>query len=150
MGGKVTCVPNLDSKPLPNKGTGRSGMYKNSCVTWCPPSDIFRVGLSHNSCVYHHLRLSGLWMHRPVKSTALHSLSWNSEGDSLPLESLRRVLPYSWVLGAPLLRPCEIAARCLSRRPLPCSGSQPQLGLSPGAAGSPTAAGWQGPQVPFL
>ena len=29
-GGKVTCAPNLDSKSLPNKGTGHSGMCKNS------------------------------------------------------------------------------------------------------------------------
>ena len=35
--GKIICVPNLDSKSLPNKGTGHSGMYKNSWVTWCPP-----------------------------------------------------------------------------------------------------------------
>ena len=28
--GGGTCAPNLDSKSLPNKGTGHSGMYKNS------------------------------------------------------------------------------------------------------------------------
>ena len=29
VGGNVTCVLNLDSKSLPNKGSGHSGMYKN-------------------------------------------------------------------------------------------------------------------------
>ena len=29
-GDRVTCARNLDSKSLPNKGTGHSGMYRNS------------------------------------------------------------------------------------------------------------------------
>ena len=30
LGGKVTCGPNLDNKSLYNRGTGHSGIYKNS------------------------------------------------------------------------------------------------------------------------
>ena len=51
---------------------------------------------------------------------------------------------------APFLRPCKIAAPYLSRRPLPSSVLQSQLGLSPGRLVLPTAVGLQYPQVPFL
>ena len=94
-GGKVTCAPNLDSKSLPNKGTGHSGIYKNSCHLVPPPtSDIFGVGLRHKGCIYHHLRPSSLWLGllvykvyrpRPVFRRTQRVIRF-------PFESLRRVL----------------------------------------------------------
>jgi hypothetical protein len=32
------CVPSLESKSLPRRGSGASGTYRNQCLTWCPPT----------------------------------------------------------------------------------------------------------------
>ena len=62
-----------------------------------------------------------------------------------PFESLWRVLPYSYLFGAPLLRPCKIAAWYLSRWPLPSSVLQSQRGLSSGVASSVHRSGFAVP-----
>ena len=143
MGGKVTCVPNLDRKSLPNKGTGHSGIYKNSWVTWGLPSDIFRVGLRHKGCIYHHLRPSSCWVYWCIKSIGLAQSFIEIRGwFAFPLNHFGGFC-HAHRFSGPLLGLCKIAIRCLSRWPFLSSVLQCRLDLLSGGLVLPTTAGLQ-------
>ena len=68
IGGKITGVPYLDSKSLPTKVLGIQVCIKIHESLGVPSPGIFRVGLRHKGCIYHHLRPTSLWSYWRIKS----------------------------------------------------------------------------------